>query len=391
MVVIISAHFDELFRRGKFAVDPSETQQHKLLLRDLASTSPYAQLDHPLNNPNMATTRSGVLEDRRVTRSMATPKPTLSGVVKRMVTAAPKAARKTAQKPKKTVLRKQNVTNPEPTSEDRATIGTDREMNTTTINNDTEIRAVTRSMTKKGDQTITVKSSVSKKTSVNATRGKGASTKNRGKATTSHEGSAPHAARPTTRSMTNNGESNVTIAPPEPPTQAERTLTASSHRITRQMANQNAPTTSSITNSAPVDEVQTRPRPAVTRTTEPPRACCANARTMITPRVRIVRSPVTAPITAGQERYRIIRTRASLRRALEGDQEWPDLTHGQRREMIRLFVWMRSEPGRTHDDYFNLPIRHEALTTWPTVDMSVIPRVRAWYEGLKTGTNDEEE
>ncbi|KAG9956413.1 hypothetical protein KCU60_g5, partial [Aureobasidium melanogenum] len=203
-------------------------------------------------------TRSGVLEDRRVTRSMATPKPTLSGVVKRMVTAAPKAARKTAQKPKKTVLRKQNVTNPEPTSEDRATIGTDREMNTTTINNDTEIRAVTRSMTKKGDQTITVKSSVSKKTSVNATRGKGASTKNRGKATTSHEGSAPHAARPTTRSMTNNGESNVTIAPPEPPTQAERTLTASSHRITRQMANQNAPTTSSITNSAPNHRTSSR-------------------------------------------------------------------------------------------------------------------------------------
>ncbi|KAG9606299.1 hypothetical protein KCU77_g179, partial [Aureobasidium melanogenum] len=304
----------------------------------------------------VVTTRNGALKDRRVTRSMAAHKPTSSGVVKRKAAAAPKAARKTAQKLKKTVLKKQNVANAEPTFEDRATIDTNREMNTTTINDDTKIRAVTRSMTKNGDQTVTVKPSTS-------TKGKGAFLKNRSKAATSHEGSAPPAARPTTRSMTNNVENTVIIVPPEPPTQAERNLTAPSRRISRQMANQDAPTTSSATSSAPVDDVQARSRPATTRTTDPPRARRANARTMTTPRVRIVRPPVTAPITAGQERYRIIRTRASLRRALEGDQEWPDLTHGQRREMIRLFVWMRSESGRTHHDYFNLPIRHEALTT----------------------------
>ncbi|KAG9516541.1 hypothetical protein KCV07_g6790, partial [Aureobasidium melanogenum] len=339
----------------------------------------------------MVTTRNGALKDRRVTRSMAAPKPTSSGVVKRKAAAAPRAARKTAQKPKKTVPKKQNVTNPEPTLEDRATTDANHEINTTTTNQDTEIRAVNRSMTKNGDQTVTAMPSTSKKTSINATKGKGASTKNRSKAATSHEGSAPPAARPTTRSMSNNVESTTTTAPPEPPTQAERDLPAPSRRITTQMANQDALTPSSITSSAPVDEVQARPRPTVVRTTDPPRARRANARTMITPRVRIVRHPVTAPITAGQERYRIARTRASLRRALEGDQEWPDLVHGQRREMIRLFAWMRSEPGRTHHDYFNLPIHHEALTTRPMVNTSIIPRVRAWYESLKTDTNDEEE
>ncbi|KAG9799308.1 hypothetical protein KCU75_g22, partial [Aureobasidium melanogenum] len=169
----------------------------------------------------VVTTRNGALKDRRVTRSMAAHKPTSSGVVKRKAAAAPKAARKTAQKLKKTVLKKQNVANAEPTFEDRATIDTNREMNTTTINDDTKIRAVTRSMTKNGDQTVTVKPSTS-------TKGKGAFLKNRSKAATSHEGSAPPAARPTTRSMTNNVENTVIIVPPEPPTQAERNLTAPS-------------------------------------------------------------------------------------------------------------------------------------------------------------------
>ncbi|KAG9731160.1 hypothetical protein KCU73_g11668, partial [Aureobasidium melanogenum] len=145
----------------------------------------------------MVTTRNGALKDRRVTRSMAAPELTSSGVVKRKAAAVTKAARKTAQKPKKTVPKKQNVTNPEPTLEDRATTDANQEMNTTTINNDTEIRAVTRSMTKN----VTAMPSTSKKTSINATKGKGASTKNRSKAATSHEGSAPPAARPTTRSM----------------------------------------------------------------------------------------------------------------------------------------------------------------------------------------------
>ncbi|KAG9666031.1 hypothetical protein KCU99_g9847, partial [Aureobasidium melanogenum] len=300
----------------------------------------------------MVTTRNGALKDRRVTRSMAAPEPTSSGVVKRKAAATPRAARKTAQKPKKTVPKKQNVTNPEPTLEDRATTDANHEVNATTTNKDTEIRAVTRSMTKNGDQTVAAMPSTSKKTSIDATKGKGASTKNRSKAATSHEGSAPPAARLTTRSMSNNVESTTTTAPPEPPTQA----------ITRQMANQDALTPSSVTSSAPVDDVQARPRPTVVRITDPPRARRANARTMITPRVRIVRHPVTAPITAGQERYRIARTRASLR-----------------------------QPGRTHHDYFNLPIHHEALTTRPVVNTSIIPRVRAWYESLKTGTNDEEE
>ncbi|KAH0365951.1 hypothetical protein KCU65_g5673, partial [Aureobasidium melanogenum] len=256
----------------------------------------------------MVTTRNGALKDRRVTRSMAAPASGSSGVVKR----------KTAQKPKKTALKKQIVTEPEPTLEDRDT--------------------------------------------------------------TSHEGSAPPAARPTTRSMTINNEDSATAALSGPPTQTEGDLNTVPGRVTRQTASQNALPTWTTTNVAPVDDAQAHPMTSATRTTDSPRIRRVNARIMITPRGRFVRPE-----------HLIARTRASLRRALEGDQEWPDLSHGQRRELVRLFAWMRSEPGRTHNDYFDLPIRHEDLTTRPMVDMSIIPRVRAWYESLKTGTNDEEE
>ncbi|KAH0339548.1 hypothetical protein KCU81_g7176, partial [Aureobasidium melanogenum] len=305
----------------------------------------------------MVTTRNGALKHRRVTRSMATSKAGSSGIVKQKATSAPKEARSnTASKKNKTFAPTKRAeaeeTIPEQISDENFTA-----------------RPNTRSMAK---ETNLTKPTSSKPSSRLITI-------------------AASAARPTTRSMTINNRDTARTAASEPPTQAETNLTTAPRHINRQRATQTTLPTWTTTNVAPVDDVQARPDPSVATTPDPPRTRCVNARIMITPRGRFVRSEPTAQLTEGQWRYMIARTRASLRRALEGDQEWPDLSHGQRREMIRMFAWVESEPGRTHHDYFDLPVRHEALTTRPMVDMSgYITRVRTWYKTLKTGTNNGE-
>lgn len=124
------------------------------------------------------------------------------------------------------------------------------------------------------------------------------------------------------------------------------------------MARENTLVPSPSTTNAPVVDVGARDGLATPRTT-------------VTSRAPPVRPGPTVSITANQERHWAVRNRASLRRALEGDQEWLDLAHGQRREMVRLFAWVSAEPGRTHHDYFNLPVHHEALTLRPNVELSV--------------------
>ncbi|KAG9700534.1 hypothetical protein KCU76_g702, partial [Aureobasidium melanogenum] len=293
----------------------------------------------------MVATRNGALKDRRVTRSMAASSAGSSGIVKQKATAAPKEARS------KTASRKNKIVAPIKRAEAEETIPEQ------TSDENSTARPTTRSMAKETNLTKPTSS----------------------KPSTRLIAIAASAARPTTRSMMINNRDTARTAASEPPTQAETNLTTAPRRINRQRAAQTTLPSWTTTNVAPIDDVQACPDPSVAIATDPPRTRRVNARVMITPRGRLVRPGPTAQLTEGQWRYMIARTRASLRRALEGDQEWLDLSHGQRREMIRMFAWVESEPGRTHLDYFNLPIRHEALTTRPMVDMSgYITRVRAW-------------
>lgn len=158
--------------------------------------------------------------------------------------------------------------------------------------------------------------------------------------------------------MGTNGEGSTIDVVPEPDVQANENLAAASRHDTRSMAEENTVAPPSSTINAPVIAVGARDR-------------SGNPNTTITPGARIVRPGLTVNITVNQERSWAGRNRASLRRALEGHQEWADFTHGQRREMVRLFAWIESAPGRTHHDYFDLPVRHAALTTRPNVEHSV--------------------
>lgn len=272
----------------------------------------------------------------------------------------PTAPSKTAQN-LKTAAPKRAVTKSASALKDRATNDTNRELSTEMINNDATIKPVTRSRSKTVNQTAAVKPSTTssiKKSSVKATKDNQAATEVGSNATTRPTTNAPPAARPVTRSMRNNDESSIINVPPEPNAQARENLTAPFRRVTRRMAKEDTLVSSPSITIAPVVDVGARDRPV-------------NPSTTSTPRARVVRPGITVNITANQERSWAGRNRASLRRAIEGDQEWPELTHGQRREMIRLFAWVESEPGRTHHDYFNLPVRHEALTTRSNVEHSV--------------------
>lgn len=296
----------------------------------------------------MVTTRSDTQKARRVTRSMAATKSSSSRVTTRKTSAAPN---KTAQTPKTAALKKVVLKNvairSAPALEGRTTNDTNRELLTEMINNDATIRPVTRSMSKKVNQTAAIKPSTTstvKKPSVKAS-------------TRPNAGDSP-AARPVTRSMRNEDEDSTINVPPEPDPRAPENLTAPSRRVASRMAEDITLTPPPSTINAPIIALGARNDPG-------------NPSTTVTPRARIVRPGFSVSTTTNQERFWAGRNRAALRRALEGDREWADLTHGQRREMIRLFAWVESEPGRTLHDYFDLPVRHAALTTRPNVEHSV--------------------
>ncbi|KAK5999394.1 hypothetical protein QM012_005519 [Aureobasidium pullulans] len=310
----------------------------------------------------MATTRNDTLKARRVTRSStAAAKSGSSGITKRK---APTTPKKTTQKSKKAVLKRQKTIEPESAFKERTTTHANRDMETGEVNNEAAVRPVTRSM--------------SKKTSVHTTKGRKAPKKSSTKVITRSNGSTLPAARLTTHGTSNNDESSTSNALPEPPVQARENLFALSRRVTRHMARENTLMPPPSTTNAAVDDTQARNTPADANTTDPPR-------------VRPVRYGVVVHLEATERQDWAAESRAILRGALESDQLWPDLDHAQRREVIKSFEWIRAAPNRGLQDYFNLPLYDEDLIGRPSGDMSIVSRVRAWFENLKMSNSEDEE
>ncbi|KAH0323697.1 hypothetical protein KCU74_g8348, partial [Aureobasidium melanogenum] len=355
----------------------------------------------------MVTTRNGALKERRVTRrSTAAAKAGSSGIAKRYATTTDQNIRRrtTTKKNQKTVAAKQSVskpttsTNTSPTVDASATPTfrpTTRSMTKNTM--DLINIATPQPPTKPGKGSARHAQPSSKQVPTKPSINKAATSKNKRSSVskvnkTPIKSSNEASSRPHTRQMTNSGITLPTSQPSSDPLAASRTQKMpNTAKATATLPRR--PTTRSTNNVlGPERNSPSLPEPTVTTTTDPdPDPEPENEISEDQQATQEVADDYVGPSPNFREDglYYVAESQMSvwaranrrlLRSALQSTTPWAELTHGQRREVLRCYEAVSFGLVRDYQEFLDLPLSHGVWTDTIHRGWAIIEAAGEWFD-----------